>query len=70
MAQGKHKGDGLIRHLADATQWRNIDSRNPEVVEDLRNIRIAMSTVGMNPFMNTSTHSTWPIVLRNIKSRS
>jgi hypothetical protein len=26
------------------------------------NIRIAMSTNGMNPFMNGSTHSTWPIV--------
>jgi hypothetical protein len=22
-----------------------------------------MSTDGMNPFMNSSTHSTWPIVL-------
>jgi hypothetical protein len=30
---------------------------------DLRNIRIIMSTDGMNPVMNSSTHSTWPIVL-------
>jgi hypothetical protein len=53
----------LIRHPADATQWWNIDLRNPEFEEDPRNIRIAMSTDGMNPFMNNSTHSTWPIVL-------
>jgi hypothetical protein len=54
----------MIRHPADATQWRNIDSQNPEFAIDPRNIRIAMSTNGMNPFMNSSTHSTWPIVLR------
>ena len=59
----KHKDDGLIRHPADSTQWRNIDSRNPEFAKDPRNIRIAMSTDGMNPFMNNNTHSTWPIVL-------
>jgi hypothetical protein len=53
----------MIRHPADATQWRNIDSRNPEFAIDLKNIRIAMSTDGMNPFMNNITHSTWIIVL-------
>jgi hypothetical protein len=53
----------MIRHPTDATQWRNIDSQNPKFTIDLRNIRIAMSTDGMNPFLNNSTHSTWPIVL-------
>jgi hypothetical protein len=53
----------MIRHLADTIQWRNSDSRNHEFVIDLRNIMIAMSTDGMNPFLNNSTHSTWPIVL-------
>jgi hypothetical protein len=53
----------MIRHPADATQWQTIDSRNPEFAKDLRNIRIVMSTNGMNPFMNNSTHRTWPIVL-------
>jgi hypothetical protein len=37
--------------------------QNPEFAIGPRNIRIAMSTDGMNPFMNSSTHSTWPIVL-------
>jgi hypothetical protein len=36
---------------------------NPEFTIDPRNIRIAMSTDGMNPFMNSRTHSTWLIVL-------
>jgi hypothetical protein len=60
----KHKKDvGMIRHPADATQWQNIDSRNAEFVIDPRNIKIAMSIDGMNPFLNNSTHSTWPIML-------
>jgi hypothetical protein len=49
----------MIRHPADVTQWQNIDSRNPEFVIDLRNIRIAMSNDGLN----SSAHGTWPIVL-------
>jgi hypothetical protein len=53
----------MIRHPADATQWRNIYSRNFEFVINPRNISIAMSTDGMNTFMNSSTHITWPIVL-------
>jgi hypothetical protein len=60
----KHKQDvRMIRHPADATQWRNIDSRNPEFAIDPRNILIAMSTDGINAFLNSNTHSTWPIML-------
>jgi hypothetical protein len=60
----KHKQDAkMIKHPADATQWQNIDSQNLEFTIDLRNIRITISTNGMNPFLNSSTHSTWPIVL-------
>jgi hypothetical protein len=60
----KHKQDArMIRHPVDTTQWRNIDSQNPKFVVDLSNIRIAMSIDGMNSFINSSTHSTWPIVL-------
>jgi hypothetical protein len=56
----KHKQDAkMIRHPADTTQWQNIDSKNPEFVIDLSYIRITMSSDGMNPFMNSSTHSTW-----------
>jgi hypothetical protein len=62
--KGKHKQDTeMIRHPADVIEWWNIDSQNPEFAIDLRNIRIAMSIDGMNPFMNSSTHNTWPIVL-------
>jgi hypothetical protein len=60
----KHKQDaGMIRHHVDATQWRNSDLQNPEFAIDPRNIRITTSTDGMDPFLNSSTHSTWPFVL-------
>jgi hypothetical protein len=60
----KHKQDArMIRHHVDATQWQNIDPQNPEFSIGPRNIRIVMSTDGMNPFINSSTHSTWAIVL-------
>jgi hypothetical protein len=48
----------MIRQLTDDTQWQNIDLRYLEFVKDSRNIRIAMSTYDINPFMNNGTHST------------
>jgi hypothetical protein len=53
----------MIRHPADATEWQNIDSQNLEFAKNPRNIRIVMSIDDINPFMNNTTHSTWPIVL-------
>jgi hypothetical protein len=47
----KHEQDaGMIRHPA-------------KFAIDLKNIRIAMSIDGMNPFMNSSIHNTWLVVL-------
>jgi hypothetical protein len=58
------KNDAMIRHLTDSAQWRIVDSTFGWFAEELRNIRFAMSTDGMNPFGNMSTsHSTWPVVL-------
>lgn len=61
--EGHKEKEGLIRHPADSIQWHNIDSKNEDFAADPRNIRLCLSTDGMNPFMNNSTHSTWPIVL-------
>jgi hypothetical protein len=59
IAQRKEKQDAeMIRHPADATQWRNIDSRNPKFCIDMSNTRITICTYDMNPFMKKSTHST------------
>jgi hypothetical protein len=53
------KKDGKFRHPADAAQWGNINNHFPWVDEDVRSIRFAMSTDGVNPFGNqSSTHVT------------
>jgi hypothetical protein len=60
----KLKKDGKFRHPADAAQWGNINNHFPWFDKDVRSIRFAMSTDGVNPFGNqSSTHSTWPVVL-------
>jgi len=62
----KHKkGDGKLRHPADARQWKKFDEQYYlEFGKDPRNVRFALSTDGMNPFGDkTSTHSTWPVIL-------
>ena len=51
----ERKDDGMLRHPADSTQWRN---KKP-FAEDVRNIKFGLSTDGMNPFGNMSnSHST------------
>nr|ABA98354.1 transposon protein, putative, CACTA, En/Spm sub-class [Oryza sativa Japonica Group] len=56
--------DGMLRHLADGSQWRNIDRKFKDFGKDARNIRFGLSTNGMNPFREMSSgHSTWPITM-------
>ncbi|XP_052137571.1 uncharacterized protein LOC127756216, partial [Oryza glaberrima] len=42
--------DGMLRHPADGSQWRNINRKFKEFGKDARNIRFCLSTDGMNPF--------------------
>ncbi|KAL6561263.1 hypothetical protein OROMI_016864 [Orobanche minor] len=56
--------DGMLKHPADSPQWRFIDGEFPEFAKEKRNLRLAMSTDGFNPFGSlSSTYSTWPVVL-------
>ena len=62
-ADGRKK-DGLMRHPADSPQWRNIDRKFKDFGEEDRNLRLGLSTDGMNPFGTLSTqYSTWPVLL-------
>lgn len=62
--EGRKKEPNKLRHPTDAARWGNIDSHYGWFADDCRNIRFAMSTDGVNLFGNqSSTHSTWPIVL-------
>ncbi|XP_074299803.1 uncharacterized protein LOC141630971 [Silene latifolia] len=56
--------DGKLRHPADGIDWKFIDEKYPEFGKESRNLRLALSTDGMNPFGNLSSqHSTWPVFL-------
>ena len=60
----KRMNDGKLRHPADGSQWRAIDSRYKTFKREIRNIRFGLSADGMNPFnMVSSKHSTWPVIL-------
>ena len=61
----RKKGDGKLRHPADARQWKEFDDKYYlEFGNEPRNVRFALSTDGMNPFgERSSTHITWPVML-------
>ncbi|XP_074283417.1 uncharacterized protein LOC141607966 [Silene latifolia] len=62
-AEGRKK-DGKLRHPADSPQWEIIDDKYPEFKNEVRNLRLGLSTDGMNPFGSLSSlHSTWPVLL-------
>lgn len=59
--------DGILRHLADAMVWKDLDQRYPEFSLDCRNVRLGLSADGFNPFKTRSiVHSTWLIVLKTL----
>ncbi|XP_073225684.1 uncharacterized protein [Cicer arietinum] len=56
--------DGMFRHPADSPQWAKIDHEYPEFGIESRNLRLALSTDGMNPHgLQSISHSTWPVIL-------
>jgi hypothetical protein len=58
-----HKGK-ILTHPLDASQWNALDIDFHEFEADPRNIRLGMSTDGLNLFGNqSSTHSTWPVFI-------
>jgi len=58
------KIDNMLRHPADGSQWRAINRELQEFAHDIRNLRFALSTDGMNPFEEqSSSHRTWHVTL-------
>ncbi|XP_066159800.1 uncharacterized protein [Oryza sativa Japonica Group] len=56
--------DGMLRHPADGSQWRNIDRKFKDFGKDARNVRFGLSTDDMNPFGEMSSgHTTWTVTM-------
>ena len=54
----------MVRHPADCSQWKKIDSLYPDFDKEARNLRLGLASDGMNPYGNLSTqHSSWPVLL-------
>ncbi|WCJ37986.1 hypothetical protein M5689_019073 [Euphorbia peplus] len=58
------KKDGFLRHPADGGAWKGFNVRYSDFASDARNVRLALSSDGFNPYRTMSTsYSTWPVVL-------
>ena len=56
--------DGMVRHLADSSQWKTIEGLYLDFEKESRNLRLGLASDGMNPYGTLSTqHSSWPILL-------
>ena len=58
--------DGSMRHPVDSLTWFQVRDKYPKFPAELRNLRLGLSTDGMNPFsMQNTKYSTWPVMLVN-----
>ncbi|XP_058775331.1 uncharacterized protein LOC131649595 [Vicia villosa] len=56
--------DGMLRHPADSPQWVKIDHDYPSFGQEERNLRLALSTHGINPHgIQSSKLTTWQVIL-------
>ena len=58
----RKKEPGVLRHPADSPAWAAIDKRYPDFGSEPRNIRLGISTDGVDVHRGTKTHSVWPIL--------
>ncbi|KAL5540395.1 hypothetical protein UlMin_042418 [Ulmus minor] len=60
----KRQIDSYMRHPADSPAWKVVDHKWPDFGSEPRNLRLALSADGVNPFSNYSTqYSCWPVIL-------
>jgi hypothetical protein len=56
--------NGEMASIVDSPAWKHIESIDPSFIAERRNVRMALSLDGMNPFsMQRTNHSTWPILV-------
>jgi len=51
--------DGIMRHPVDSISWAQVNDKWPDFAAEPRNLRLGISTDGLNPFsMQNTNHST------------
>ncbi|KAL6227695.1 hypothetical protein ACLB2K_001652 [Fragaria x ananassa] len=62
-ARGRKK-DGMMRHPVDSPTWKMVDTNWPDFGIEPRNLRLALSSDGCNPYGAVSSkYSCWPVIL-------
>ena len=60
----REKNTGEMSHPADREAWQHFDRKHKTFVDDPRNLRLAVTTDGFNPFGNfSSTYSMWRVLV-------
>ena len=60
----ENSDDGLMRHPRDSAAWKKFDETHTDFAKDPRNVRLALSTDGFNPYGSMSaSYSIWPLIL-------
>lgn len=63
--------DKVLRHPADTKSWKEFDKLNETFANDLRNIRLGLSTNGFNLFGSMSNaYSIWPVLFVGLQFAS
>ena len=64
MHKEERSKDGKLRHPANGLAWKDFNRVYPDFAQDCRNVRLGLSSDGLNPFQTMSiSHSTWPVML-------
>lgn len=59
-----NNNDGMMRHPRDSEAWKQFDLKHTWFASDPRNLRLALTSDGFNPFgVMSSNYSIWPVVL-------
>ncbi|KAL9676132.1 hypothetical protein QQ045_004345 [Rhodiola kirilowii] len=59
------EGDNDLIHPEDGEAWENFKKEFLEFAHEIHNVRLGLSTDGLNPFgVSGLSHSTWPIIVR------
>lgn len=53
---------GVMRHPSDSPAWKALDDRFPVIATDPRNLRLAISTDGVDVNRGNRNHSVWPVL--------
>ncbi|XP_028080882.1 uncharacterized protein LOC114282405 [Camellia sinensis] len=55
---------GTMCHPADSPSWKLVDHKWPDFIAEPRNLRLAISTDGINPHSSLSSrYSCWPVIM-------